>query len=274
MDYLRISERREGAVGVLAVAGELDYFSGPLIEESVARLAAAGICHIVLDLAQLDFCDGHGMRMLIASHEKLLAQEGWLHLARADWKVREVRMVIVSGHLLELFESVTAAITGVSMPRQSRATCPAGADTHRRAYPLRDGAWEPLPGRGVWVMLACEAEMLVRPPILRVIFARRLGVWRGDRGHSSCATTPAWSGPGCCRGRNTWALILCVGRDGRSLRSPGILGATARRSLPTSMVSANRRCGPRAVRRRRRPLPHNAVPALIRAFGAAAALRM
>ncbi|MER6434686.1 STAS domain-containing protein [Streptomyces sp900105245] len=53
----------EGTV-LLHLAGELDLATAPLVENAVAACLAGRPRHILLDLADLTFCDGTGLRAL------------------------------------------------------------------------------------------------------------------------------------------------------------------------------------------------------------------
>jgi len=65
---------------VVAVAGELDVASGPLLAEHLAKLASRLRARVVLDLAHLDFCDCAGLTVLLRAHHRFVEDGGWLRL--------------------------------------------------------------------------------------------------------------------------------------------------------------------------------------------------
>ena len=67
---LVLTTTREDGVLVIAVAGELDAFSAPSLEELAADAGADG-APITLDLARTTFIDSSGLRSLLALHAKL-----------------------------------------------------------------------------------------------------------------------------------------------------------------------------------------------------------
>jgi anti-sigma B factor antagonist len=90
-----IHERRQGDVVVLAVAGELDMSSAPTLRERIDALVAADLCHVVLDLAELSFCDSAGLNAFILGDRACAARGGWLRLAGATGHV--ARVIELSG---------------------------------------------------------------------------------------------------------------------------------------------------------------------------------
>jgi anti-sigma B factor antagonist len=65
---VHIECRHEGAVTRLALTGELDMVSGPLLLEHVERELAPGhVRHLVVDMAGVTFCDSAGIEALLST---------------------------------------------------------------------------------------------------------------------------------------------------------------------------------------------------------------
>jgi anti-sigma B factor antagonist len=70
-DWIEVSE--SGATLVVQIGGELDLQSRDSIEPAVMA-AIASSSSVIVDLAQLTFCDSHGVAMFIAAIEKARAE--------------------------------------------------------------------------------------------------------------------------------------------------------------------------------------------------------
>jgi len=114
MEQLRVCERREHGAVVLVVAGELDVVTGPQLDRHLAALAAAGDHRVVLDAADLVFCDATGITVLLRGHARAREQQGWLRLVAAHARVRLVLVITASTRELPLFDTVADAVAGVS----------------------------------------------------------------------------------------------------------------------------------------------------------------
>jgi anti-sigma B factor antagonist len=116
VDGLSLYEWQLGGVSVLIVRGELDYWSGAHLEERLIALVAQGRSRIVLDVGGLRFCDAGGMRILVRGHARARTRGGWLHLACANRRVRNVLTVVKLNSVLPIFESVGDAAAGRPSP--------------------------------------------------------------------------------------------------------------------------------------------------------------
>jgi anti-sigma B factor antagonist len=79
---------RDGSL-VLAVQGELDIATSPLLDEALARARATDAARIVVDLDQLSFMDSTGLHVLIR-HTRDEDQQGRIHLTKGSPQVQRV----------------------------------------------------------------------------------------------------------------------------------------------------------------------------------------
>jgi anti-anti-sigma factor len=78
---LRIDEHDAGAVHVLALAGELDLRSAPVLAARVDSARNDGVRKILVDLTDVAFCDSTGLRALIGAASELRIAGGRLTVA-------------------------------------------------------------------------------------------------------------------------------------------------------------------------------------------------
>jgi anti-sigma B factor antagonist len=77
---LVLTTTRDANAAVVGVAGELDAYSAPSLEELAASLRAEGCQDLTLDLSQTTFVDSSGLRVLLALHTELTSGSGRLVL--------------------------------------------------------------------------------------------------------------------------------------------------------------------------------------------------
>jgi anti-sigma B factor antagonist len=88
-EIFTMSERRDGAATIVALAGELDLGSVGEVQRRLDELGAERQT-VVLDLDRLSFLDSTGIRLLLSSGEAA-ARDGWsFHVTRGSESVRRV----------------------------------------------------------------------------------------------------------------------------------------------------------------------------------------
>jgi anti-sigma B factor antagonist len=94
-DELTIERSTADGTATLALTGELDAHTAPAVAEAVDEVLADGATAIVVDAANLRFCDSSGIQVLIQARERVPVT-----LVGAQGSVEKV--LAVTG-LLELF---------------------------------------------------------------------------------------------------------------------------------------------------------------------------
>jgi anti-sigma B factor antagonist len=112
MEQLSLREHRGNGVVVLAVSGELDMLTGPQLGRHLAALAAAGHHRVILDAANLAFCDAAGITILIKAHARAGEQQGWLRLLHARHHLRRLLAIVALTEVLPVFDTVEDATYG------------------------------------------------------------------------------------------------------------------------------------------------------------------
>jgi anti-anti-sigma factor len=108
-ELLRITgyEHEDGTV--VAVAGELDLASGPLLADHLAKLASGLWARVVLDLAHLDFCDCAGLSVLLRAHHRFAQDGGWLRLSAPGPTIHKTLRLTRLARILVCYPSIAAA---------------------------------------------------------------------------------------------------------------------------------------------------------------------
>ncbi|MEU4381460.1 STAS domain-containing protein [Micromonospora echinofusca] len=84
---------RDGGTTCLRLAGELDLSTAPELNAAIDRLIDAGERRLLVDLAELTFCDSTGIAAFVRGDNRVAADGGWLRLAGATGRVDRVLQV-------------------------------------------------------------------------------------------------------------------------------------------------------------------------------------
>ena len=111
---------------VVAVRGEIDLLTAPALEGLVVALMDRGQLDLVLDLADLDFMDAQGLRVLAAARSRLLSTTGSLTIRSPSADVLRLLDLAAMTDLVEL-RPARAEVTTLGAEQRSDAPAPAGA---------------------------------------------------------------------------------------------------------------------------------------------------
>lgn len=87
---LDVSTRQESGCTVVAVAGEVDVFTAPVLDEALSAAVAEGNTCIVVDLTRVDFLDSTGLSVLVKALKRIREADGSLHIVVASERVAKV----------------------------------------------------------------------------------------------------------------------------------------------------------------------------------------
>jgi len=108
---IRIQE--SGRAWVVGVAGKLDALSAGDYEKAVNQLIAEGKTRFVVDFAKLDYISSAGLRVLLTTAKQLKPRGGVALFANVPGNVREVFEVTGFGSILDIHDSVDAALAAL-----------------------------------------------------------------------------------------------------------------------------------------------------------------
>jgi anti-sigma B factor antagonist len=94
---------------VVAVTGELDVYTAPLLEESLGELVAGGKHDIIVDLTDTSFMDSTGLGLLIKALKWTREHDGSLKIVASAEKILKVFRVTGLDTVMSLHPSIPAA---------------------------------------------------------------------------------------------------------------------------------------------------------------------
>jgi anti-anti-sigma factor len=93
--------QRDGAPARLRLAGELDLSTAPELNTVIDRLFAEGHHELLLDLAELTFCDSTGIAAFVRGDNLAAAAGGWVRVTGATGRVARVLRMTGLAEFLE-----------------------------------------------------------------------------------------------------------------------------------------------------------------------------
>lgn len=97
---------RQGADrSVLALQGELDLASAPLLEQELQEIDLAARGAVVLDLQGLEFIDSTGLRTILASQERVRGLGGVFAITRGSPQVQRLLAITRADEHLQVLAS-------------------------------------------------------------------------------------------------------------------------------------------------------------------------
>ncbi|GAA3570132.1 STAS domain-containing protein [Nonomuraea rosea] len=103
---LNVEVERGDSVALVRVDGDLDKLTAPLLKDCLARLFAEGRVQVVIDTAELEFCDSSGLWVLVEHQRRITEHAGSLRLVGVHGVLQ--RVLDVTG-LKAAFDSVIPA---------------------------------------------------------------------------------------------------------------------------------------------------------------------
>ena len=97
-------------VAVLRLTGELDADTAMTLHAMLADLLIRPIPRIVVDLADLKFCDSVGLSAFITSKQVIAARGGWLSFAGANPFLSQLMETVGLSRYFAIFPEVDDAI--------------------------------------------------------------------------------------------------------------------------------------------------------------------
>lgn len=110
---------RHGGLVVAEVAGEIDLRTAETLRNRLLGLSEAGFGRIVVDFAQVRFCDASGLGTLVAVRNRLREKGGDLRLARVRPAQRRIFDITGLDRLFALHDSVEEAVREGQAPTAS-----------------------------------------------------------------------------------------------------------------------------------------------------------
>ncbi|MEU4829349.1 STAS domain-containing protein [Streptosporangium sp. NPDC023615] len=94
MTPLSITVTDHQTCSVITLAGELDRLSADRLRQVIDRSVGRGRTRLIVDVAELTFCDSVGMWVLLEGHHHAVAVGGWLRLAFVHGTLKRILRII------------------------------------------------------------------------------------------------------------------------------------------------------------------------------------
>lgn len=104
-----ITEVRKGDTLILKVKGKLDTISSPILEKKVFNLMVNGQKKLLIDLAEVQYINSAGLRMLLSIKKQIKALSGKFIVCSMTKEVMEIIRLCGFDHVLDLADSEEAA---------------------------------------------------------------------------------------------------------------------------------------------------------------------
>ncbi|MFE2427369.1 STAS domain-containing protein [Streptomyces sp. NPDC059373] len=119
---LKVTQAEQDGWAIVSVSGEMDLVTSPAVRQQVHDAVAEGRRDIVLDLADVQFCDSSGVGVLIAARRLMRSCAGRLRLilppdgGLEGSHVNRVLSALGVRRLFEVFPDLAAATDDAARP--------------------------------------------------------------------------------------------------------------------------------------------------------------
>jgi len=107
---LDVTVRNQDGTAVVAVAGEIDVYTSPLLQERLVEVLKDGSSSIVLDLSAVTFLDSTGLGVLTTGLKRCRSADGDLVLVTAQPNVLKVLEITGLNDVFQVHDSVEDAL--------------------------------------------------------------------------------------------------------------------------------------------------------------------
>jgi anti-sigma B factor antagonist len=97
---LSITVTDHHSCSVITLGGELDRLSAAHLNHVLDQVISAGRVHLIVDVAELAFCDSTGVWTLMKGHYHASAAGGWLRLAYVHGVLKRILRIGESAEIL------------------------------------------------------------------------------------------------------------------------------------------------------------------------------
>ena len=108
---LTISERQDGEITIVSLAGEITLDDGDIaFGRHIDGLIAQGRVKIVVNLADVTYIDSAGVGMLVAESKRLTEHDGAMRLARLTARSHHLFAMLKLKFVFEIYDDVDSAV--------------------------------------------------------------------------------------------------------------------------------------------------------------------
>lgn len=107
---LEYEKREQGNVTILALRGNLDALTAPLLKKEIEAILAMRRIYVVFDLRGLELIDSSGVGAIVSLFKRVRTLHGDVKIARLAGQPHEIFKLLRLDRAFELHESVEAAV--------------------------------------------------------------------------------------------------------------------------------------------------------------------
>src|SRR5438046_7628005 len=87
---LDVEAIREDGASVIALRGEIDVYTAPLLRQKIVDLVDEGALNIVVDMEKVDFLDSTGLGVLVDGLKRVKTREGSMKLVANQDRILKI----------------------------------------------------------------------------------------------------------------------------------------------------------------------------------------
>jgi anti-sigma B factor antagonist len=95
---------------VIKMAGRVDTYTAPKLQETMDELINDGHFNLIFDMSEVDFLSSKGLWVLTETQKKTKKNSGKLVLAHTNDKIRGSFELVGMGGYFDIFEDITTAV--------------------------------------------------------------------------------------------------------------------------------------------------------------------
>lgn len=111
-----VEDAPDARTRVIAVAGELDMYSAPLLKRAIVAAIERGTRNVVLDLTETGFVDSGGLAVFISAHKRLRLVDGRLVIVNTEPSTARVLAITGLDRAFSILATRQAALRALSAP--------------------------------------------------------------------------------------------------------------------------------------------------------------
>lgn len=114
---LDVEASREETAGVIALRGEIDVYTAPLLRQKIVDLVDEGATNLVVDMADVDFLDSTGLGVLVEGLKRVKARGGNLALVASQDKILKIFDITGLNKAFPIHATRAEALEGIEPKR-------------------------------------------------------------------------------------------------------------------------------------------------------------
>nr|WP_285761400.1 STAS domain-containing protein [Nocardiopsis ansamitocini] len=105
---LKISSQSQADHALVAVRGEIDLYTAPLLHSELVNALDDGATRLVVDMSRVEFCDSTGMNVLLSAMKRSREKDGDLELVAPRPAVMKILEITGLDSVFTVHDSVDA----------------------------------------------------------------------------------------------------------------------------------------------------------------------